>query len=56
MDKDTILNQCADPTETITIELPCAMAKRVLKLADEKKTSLSNILIEALDSFLRQQG
>ena len=56
MDKDTILNECKDPTQSITIELPCAMAERVLKIADEKETTLSNILIEALDSFLRKQG
>ena len=56
MDKDTILNECKDPTQSITIELPCAMAERVQKLAEEKDTTLSNILIEALDSFLREQG
>ena len=55
MDKDTILNECKDPKQSITIELPCAMAERILKIADEKKTTLSNILIEALDSFLRKQ-
>lgn len=56
MDNDAILNECKDPTQSITIELPCAMAERVLKLADEKETTLSNILIEALDSFLRKHG
>jgi len=56
MDNETILNTCKDPTQSITIELPCAMAERILKLADEKESTLSNILIEALDSFLRKQG
>lgn len=56
MDKDAIQNECQDLTESFTVELPCAMAERVLKLAHEKETTLSNILIEALDSFLRQQG
>ena len=56
MDKDTILNECKNPTQSVTIELPCAMAERVLKIADEKETTFSNILIEALDSFLRKQG
>ncbi len=55
MDIDTILNECKDPTQSITIELPCAMAERVAKLAKEKETPLSNILIEALDTFLRDQ-
>lgn len=55
MDADTILNECKDPTQSITIELPCALAQRVMKLAEENDTSLSNILIEALDAFLRNQ-
>ena len=55
MDNNSILDECTDPTQSITVELPCAMAERVVKLADEKETTLSNILIEALDSFLRQQ-
>jgi len=55
MDNNTILKECADPTQSITVELPCVMAERVIKLADEKATTLSNILIEALDNFLRKQ-
>ncbi len=55
MDNNSILDECTDPTQSITVELPCVMAERVVKLADEKETTLSNILIEALDSFLRQQ-
>jgi predicted transcriptional regulator len=56
MTQDIILNECSDPKQSITIELPCEMAVRVQKLADENKTSLSNILIEALDRFLRNQA
>ena len=56
MDNDAFANECKDPTQTMTIDLPCALAERVQKLADEKETTLSNILIEALDSFLRKQG
>lgn len=53
METDPALNECTDPTKTITIELPCAMAERVKRLANENQTSMSNILIEALDTFLR---
>lgn len=56
MDKNITRNECTDSTQSMTIELPCAMIERVQKLADEKNTTLSNILIEALDSFLRKQG
>jgi len=55
MDNNTILKECTDPTQSITVEIPCVMAERVIKLADEKETTLSNILIEALDNFLRKQ-
>lgn len=49
----THMNECTDPTQSITIELPCAMAERVMKIAEDQGTDLSNILIEALDHFLR---
>lgn len=57
MTKDDLLAECSDPDkQSITIELPCEMAARIQKLAEENNTSLSNILIEALDSFLRQRS
>lgn len=56
MNDDERVNECTDPTQNITVELPCAMVERVEKLASEKHASLSNILIEALDNFLRRQG
>ncbi len=56
MNRDDILNECLDPKESITIDLPCEMATRVQKLADENNTTLSNIVIEALDAFLRNRS
>ncbi len=56
MTKDELLAECSDPEkQSVTIELPCQMAARIQKLAEQNNTSLSNILIEALDSFLRHQ-
>ncbi len=56
MTQDNLVNECLDPEkQSITIELPCEMATRVQKLADENNTTLSNILIEALDTFMRRQ-
>lgn len=56
MSENDILNECSDPEkQSITIELPCEMAARVQKLAEENNTTLSSILIEALDTFLRSQ-
>jgi len=56
MTKDDLLAECSDPEkQSVTIELPCELAARVQKLAAENNTSLSNILIEALDYFLRHR-
>ncbi|MCG8638130.1 MAG: ribbon-helix-helix domain-containing protein [Desulfobacterales bacterium] len=56
MDSNPNMNDCTDSTQTITVELPCAMVERIMKLANENDTPLSNLLIEALDQFLRNQG
>ena len=56
MTQNDIQKECADPNkQSITIELPCEMAARVQKLAEENNTTMASLLIEALDSFLRHQ-
>lgn len=45
-------NECADPTQNFTVELPCRMIDRIERYAKEKGTSVDNIMIEALDSLL----
>jgi len=42
MENEITQNECTDPTESMTIELPCAMIERVQKLAAEKNTTLSS--------------
>jgi hypothetical protein len=54
--KEEIKEQCQDPTQSITIDLPCPLAERVERYAKENKTDVTGVLIEALDSFLRKQG
>ena len=57
MTQEALPAECLDPEkQSMTIELPCEMVARVQKLAEESNTSLSNILIEALDSFLRDRS
>ncbi len=51
---EDIKDQCQDPTQSITIELPCPLAERVERYAKENETDVSGVLIEALDSFLRK--
>jgi len=48
--KDT----CPDPSEEITIRIPCALAQRVADYANENETTVSSVVVEAIDFFLRQ--
>lgn len=53
MVKNFFNDQSSDPTQTMTIDIPCGLAARVEKYAEENKTDFSEVIIEALDSFLR---
>ena len=55
MIKSTINDQCRDLTQSMTIEIPCGLAERVEKYAEENDTDLSGVIIEALDTFLRNR-
>jgi hypothetical protein len=46
---------CGDPAEEITIRIPCPLAERVAAFAADNRTSVSSVVIEALDYFLREQ-
>lgn len=52
----SIADQCTDPTQSITIEIPCALAERADRYAQQNDTALSNVVIEALDTFLRNKS
>ena len=47
-------DRCADPAEDITIRIPCALAERIAAYAADNQTSVSSVVIEALDFFLRR--
>ena len=48
-------DQCQDPTQSVTVELPCQMVERIERYAKENGATLTGVLIEALDGFLRNQ-
>ena len=51
--------KAANPDSTqqqITIHLPSRMAERVEKYASENGNTVTGMVIEALDTFLRQAG
>jgi hypothetical protein len=56
MEKETgseirLQNECED----LHISLPCNLADRVKLYAAENNTTVTNVVIEALDTFLREQ-
>ena len=53
MDK-ILKDACSDPTEEITIKIPCALAERVAAYAAANQSTATTVIIEALDFFLRQ--
>jgi hypothetical protein len=52
---EQLKNQCQDPTESLTIQLPCRMVERIERYAKENGMDIQGVLIEAVDGFLRKQ-
>ena len=53
MPKDTVSDQCSDPTQELTIKIPCRLAERIEAYASETGATMTGVVIEALDVFLR---
>ena len=51
---EELKNQCQEPTESLTIELPCRMVERIERYAKENGMDMQGVLIEAVDGFLRK--
>lgn len=47
--------QCPDDTHQITIYLPCRLAERINRYATDNASTITNVVIEALDQFLRER-
>lgn len=47
---------CTNDSQPITIQLPCRLAERAEKFANESGYTITGVVIEALDSFLRGQN
>jgi hypothetical protein len=46
---------CDNQIQQLTIQLPCRLAKRVERYANENGNSVTGVVIEALDTFLRSK-
>jgi hypothetical protein len=53
MTESSFKEQCSDLTQSMTIEIPCGLVERAEKYTKETGATLSGVIIEALDAFLR---
>jgi hypothetical protein len=49
MKKTTIAAQCTDPTQELSIKIPCRLAERVESYAQETDNTIAGVVIKALD-------
>ncbi len=55
MSDQSIHENCKDPTQELTVEIPCRLAERIEAYASQTGTSMAQVMIEALDGFLREK-
>jgi hypothetical protein len=53
MDNQPDPNSNSDDTQKFTLHLPCRLAERADKFARENGNTITGVVIEALDKFLR---
>ena len=53
MDDPPVPVTCLGETQTFTIDLPCRLAERAERYARDNGNTVTGVVIEALDSFLR---
>jgi predicted DNA-binding protein len=54
MDSESFKDQCSDVTKELSIRIPCMLAERVEAYASKNNTTIAGVVIEALDTFLRE--
>jgi hypothetical protein len=55
MDSENFKDRCSDLTKEFDIQIPCRLAERVEGFASVNNTTITGVVIEALDAFLREQ-
>jgi hypothetical protein len=50
----SIVKECSDPTQALTIDIPCVLAKRIERYAKNNEATVTGVMSEALDTFLRK--
>ncbi len=54
MDNENFKDQCSDIAKEFTFHIPCMLAERVEAHASANNTTITGIVIEVLDTFLRE--
>ncbi|MBC2736545.1 MAG: hypothetical protein HF981_19450 [Desulfobacteraceae bacterium] len=44
---------CSDDTQQITVQLPCRLVQRIERYARSHDNTITGVVIEALDTYLR---
>lgn len=52
---ESFRNQCTDVTKEFNLQIPCRLAERIETYASANDTTITGVVIEALDTFLRDQ-
>ena len=55
MKNESTKDQCSDLTQEFKIQIPCRLAERAEAYAAANNTTITGMVIEALDTFLREQ-
>ena len=53
MAENMINDPCEDPTQDLTLPIPCRLVRRIESYAQQTGADISQIVIEALDDWLR---
>lgn len=54
-DSEQFKIESKDPTQEIAIQIPHRLVKRIHTYVTKNNTTITNVVIEALDIFLREQ-
>ena len=55
MENKNFRDKCSDMTKEFNVQIPCRLAERVEAYASENNSDITLVVIEALDTFLRDQ-
>jgi len=52
MTEKAVADQCSNDTQQFIINIPCRLAERVEKYANERGDTITGVVIDALDAFM----